>query len=347
MFTKDFDFDLPKELIAQYPSAERGNDKLLVLNRKTGALTDALFSDLPDLLPPDCLMVFNNTKVRHARLYAGSGSGEVEFLLIEPLDEGFVWKTLVKRAKRQREGKEYTFSDGTHAVLIPPPSLNAAESKDYKYIRFSRRIDDLWLESNGHIPLPPYIKRSDTKEDAARYQTVYAKNTGSVAAPTAGLHFTEPILQELDKRHIAHTAVTLHVGLGTFLPVRTEVVEEHTMHTENFFISDETAEAVETAYHTNKPVLAVGTTSVRTLESAWNPHLRKLTGGIQTTDIFIYPGFRFELTGALLTNFHTPRSSLVMLVSAFAGRENIFAAYRHAIEKKYRFFSYGDAMLIV
>lgn len=346
MFTKDFDFELPKELIAQHPSAERGNDRLLVLNRATGALTDALFSDLPGFLPPDCLMVFNNTKVRHARVYAHAGDAEIEFLLIEPLDEGFVWKTLVKRAKRQREGKEYTFPDGTCAVLIPSPSLDAADA-DCKYLRFNRCIDDRWLEANGHIPLPPYIKRGDTDEDAARYQTVYAKNTGSVAAPTAGLHFTDKILRELDERHIPRTAVTLHVGLGTFLPVRTEVVEEHSMHTEKFFISDETANTVDAAHKNGKTVLAVGTTSVRTLESAWDAETQHLRRGAQATNIFIYPGFTFGLTGAMLTNFHTPQSSLVMLVSAFAGRENIFAAYRHAIEKKYRFFSYGDAMLIL
>ena len=346
MLTKDFDFELPQELIAQHPSAERGHDRLLVLNRRTGALTDALFSDLPGLIPPDCLMVFNNTKVRRARVYARSGNSEVEFLLLESIDEGFVWKTLVKRAKRQREGKEYLFPDGTSATLIPPPSPNAAEP-DCKYLRFNRCIDDRWLEANGHIPLPPYIKRGDTNEDAARYQTVYAQNTGSVAAPTAGLHFTEPILQELDKRHIARIAVTLHVGLGTFLPVRTEVVEEHTMHSEKFFISDETAETVENAHRSGNTILAVGTTSVRTLESAWKSDTQQLSRGMQATDIFIYPGFRFALTGALLTNFHTPQSSLVMLVSAFAGRDNIFAAYRHAIEKKYRFFSYGDAMLIL
>jgi len=180
MFTKDFDFDLPKELIAQYPAVERGNDRLLVLHRRTGALTDAMFSDLPDFLPLDCLMVFNNTKVRHARLFAHTASGEAEFLLIEPIDEGFVWKTIIKRAKRQREGKEYIFDDGTRAVLIPPPSPNAAEP-DCKYVRFNRCIDDRWLEAHGHIPLPPYIKRGDTDEDAARYQTVYAKITGSVA----------------------------------------------------------------------------------------------------------------------------------------------------------------------
>ena len=346
MLTKDFDFELPQELIAQHPSAERGHDRLLVLNRRTGALTDALFSDLPGLIPPDCLMVFNNTKVRRARVYARSGNSEVEFLLLESIDEGFVWKTLVKRAKRQREGKEYLFPDGTSATLIPPPSPNAAES-DCKYLRFNRCIDDRWLEANGHIPLPPYIKRSDTDEDSARYQTVYARNIGSVAAPTAGLHFTDAVLQELHERHIAQTSVTLHVGLGTFLPVRTETVEAHAMHTEKFYISDETADAVESAHTAGRTILAVGTTSVRTLESAWKSVTQTLTRGAQQTDIFIYPGFTFGLTGALLTNFHTPQSSLVMLVSAFAGKENIFAAYRHAIEKKYRFFSYGDAMLIL
>ena len=346
MFTKDFDFELPKELIAQRPSAQRGNDRLLVLNRQTGALTDARFSDLPDFLPPDCLMVFNNTKVRHARLYARTDSGEAEFLLLEPLDEGFTWQALVKHAKRQREGKRDTFADGTTALLIPPPSADTP-AEGCKYLRFDRCIDDRWLLVNGHVPLPPYIKRSDTEEDASRYQTVYAETTGSVAAPTAGLHFTDAVLHELDKRRIARTAVTLHVGLGTFLPVRTEVVEEHTMHTEKFFISEETAKAVEQAHAAHKTILAVGTTSVRTLESAWNADTHTLTRGAHTTDIFIYPGFRFGLTGALLTNFHTPQSSLVMLVSAFTGRDRLFAAYRHAIEKKYRFFSYGDAMLIL
>ncbi|MGP1490496.1 MAG: tRNA preQ1(34) S-adenosylmethionine ribosyltransferase-isomerase QueA [Treponema sp.] len=298
MFTKDFDFELPKELIAQHPTVERGNDRLLVLNRQTGTLTDAFFSDLPSLLPPDCLMVFNNTKVRHARIYAHSGEAEVEFLLIEPLDEGFVWKVLVKRAKRQREGKQYTFSDGTCAVLIPPPSLDAADT-DCKYVRFNRCIDDRWLEVNGHIPLPPYIKRGGTDEDAARYQTVYAATIGSIAAPTAGLHFTDTVLQALDTQHIARTTITLHVGLGTFLPVRTEVIEEHAMHTEKFFISDETADMVESAYQSGKTVLAVGTTSVRTLESAWNAETQRLQRGAASTNIFIYPGFTFGPTGAV------------------------------------------------
>lgn len=346
MFTKDFNFELPKELIAQYPSRERGNDRLLVLDRRTGRLTDALFSDLPDFLPPDCLMVFNNAKVRHARLYAQSGAGESEFLLLEPIDEGFVWKVMIKRSKRHREGREYTFPDGTRAVLISHPSGDTAAA-DYRYVRFSHCIDDRWLEKYGHIPLPPYIKRDDTVEDASRYQTVYAEQTGAVAAPTAGLHFTEPVLQELKRRHIAQTTVTLHVGLGTFLPVRTEIIEDHTMHTEKFFISEEAADAVEQAYHAQKPIVAVGTTSVRTLESAWCTETHRLSRGSQATDIFIYPGYQFGVVDALLTNFHTPESSLVMLVSAFAGREHIFSAYRHAIEKKYRFFSYGDAMLIL
>ncbi len=344
MFTKDFDFDLPKELIAQYPAEKRGDDRLLVLNRKTGEITDALFSDLPRFLPPDCLMVFNNAKVRHARLYAQTESGEAEFLLISPLDEGYTWKTLIKRAKRQKEGRRYVFADGTTAVLTAaPPDADP----DGLYIKFDRCIDDAWLETHGHIPLPPYIKRADTAADASRYQTVYAKTTGSVAAPTAGLHFTQSVLDELNQRNIAQTSVTLHVGLGTFLPVRTETIEEHTMHTEKFCISAPTAEAVEAAVREKKPVVAVGTTSVRTLESAWRKDTCTLTRGDQETDIFIYPGFQFGVTDVLLTNFHTPESTLLMLVSAFAGKEAVFSAYRHAVEQKYRFFSYGDAMLIV
>ncbi len=344
MFTKDFTFDLPKELIAQYPASTRGEDRLLVVNRKTGSLTDALFSDLPHFLPPDCLMVFNNAKVRHARLYARTEAGEAEFLLIEPLDEGYTWQTLIKRAKRQKAGKRYTFADGTAAVLIPPPPDADTGSL---YIRFDRCIDDSWLEKNGHIPLPPYIKRQDTETDAKRYQTVYAKTGGSVAAPTAGLHFTEAVLEELNSRHIARADVTLHVGLGTFLPVRTQTIEEHIMHTEKFFIPDDAAEAVETAHRQKRPVVAVGTTSVRTLESAWREKDQRLERGSQATNIFIYPGYKFEVTDMLLTNFHTPESTLLMLVSAFAGQDLIFSAYRHAVEQKYRFFSYGDAMLIL
>ncbi len=344
MFTKDFDFDLPKELIAQYPAEKRGDDRLLVLNRNTGEIIDALFSDLPQFLPPDCLMVFNNAKVRHARLYAQTESGEAEFLLITPLDEGYTWKTLIKRAKRQKEGRRYVFADGTIAVLIAAPP--DADPKSL-YIRFDRCIDDAWLEKYGHIPLPPYIKRADTAADTSRYQTVYAKNTGSVAAPTAGLHFTQSVLDELNERNIAQTDVTLHVGLGTFLPVRTEKIEEHTMHTERFFISEKTAKAVECAVQQKKPVVAVGTTSVRTLESAWQKKEKILKRGEQETNIFIYPGFQFGVTNMLLTNFHTPESTLLMLVSAFAGKEIIFSAYRHAVEQQYRFFSYGDAMLII
>ncbi|MGP1575920.1 MAG: tRNA preQ1(34) S-adenosylmethionine ribosyltransferase-isomerase QueA [Treponema sp.] len=344
MRTRDFYFDLPKELIAQYPSPERGNDRLLVLNKRTGAVTDALFSDLPTFLPDDCLMVFNDAKVSHARIYAETGCRQTEFLLIQTVDGGFTWKTLVKRAKRQKEGACYHFTDGTTAMLVSSPET---ESSDYKYIRFDRRIDDAWLEKYGHIPLPPYIKRGDTCEDAARYQTIYAKNPGSVAAPTAGLHFTQPVLDALDSKHIEKTSVTLNVGLGTFLPVRTEHIEDHKMHIEHFTITDTAADSIEKAYEQKRRIVAVGTTSVRTLESAWNRAAKQIIRGAQTTGIFIYPGFEFSLTDILLTNFHTPESSLVMLVSAFAGKEQLFQAYRYAIEKHYRFFSYGDAMLII
>ncbi|MGP1594059.1 MAG: tRNA preQ1(34) S-adenosylmethionine ribosyltransferase-isomerase QueA [Treponema sp.] len=344
MLTKDFYFDLPKELIAQYPSAERGNDRLLVLDKRSGAITDALFSDLPKFLPDDCLMVFNDAKVRRARVYAETERGEIEFLLIQTIDGGFTWKVLMKRAKRQKEGACYHFTDGTTAVLVPAPESSAA---DCKYIRFNRCIDDVWLEKYGHIPLPPYIKRGDTCEDAARYQTIYAKNSGSVAAPTAGLHFTQSVFDSLHSKNIEMTSVTLDVGLGTFLPVRTENIEDHAMHTEHFTITDTAADAIETAYKKKRRIAAVGTTSVRTLESAWNRTTEHIVRGGQTTNIFIYPGFEFSLTDILLTNFHTPESSLVMLVSAFVGKEQLFNAYQHAIKQHYRFFSYGDAMLII
>ncbi|MGP1454776.1 MAG: tRNA preQ1(34) S-adenosylmethionine ribosyltransferase-isomerase QueA [Treponema sp.] len=348
MLTNDFYFDLPKELIAQYPSGERGNDRLLVLDRASGRITDAVFSDLPAFLPPDCLMVFNNTKVRHARVYAQSGASEVEFLLVAPVDTGHTWKVLIKRSKRQKEGKHYTFAAGTVGTLIAPPAdVPSDDAADYRYIRFSRCITDSWLEAHGHIPLPPYIKREDTVDDAARYQTIYAQHIGSAAAPTAGLHFTPAVLHDLDERHIAQTAVTLHVGLGTFLPVRSQTIEEHQMHREAFCIENAAADSIEEAHAQRKPIVAVGTTSVRTLESAWNADTHTLRRGTQSTNIFIYPGYRFGLVDALLTNFHTPESTLLMLVCAFAGKEAIFTAYRHAIEHKYRFFSYGDAMLIL
>lgn len=343
MFTKEFDFNLPQELIAQMPSNERGEDRLLVLNKRTGKTEDKMFSDLPNILPENALLVFNNSKVRRARLYAKSSSGsETEFLMINPMAgaDGSIWKVMVKRAKRQKIGKTFTFIDGTQAEIIE--NLG----NEFKCLKFDKIITDNWLDVNGHIPLPPYIRRSDTEADAERYQTVYARNYGSIAAPTAGLHFTKTILDKIKNKGVDMEYITLHVGLGTFLPVRSEKIEEHKMHTEHFMITEESALNISKAKRNGRPIVAVGTTSVRTLESAWDEKNGILKSGEQSTDIFIYPPYKFKIVDTLFTNFHTPESSLVMLVSAFAGKDNIFNAYKYAIENRYRFFSYGDAMLI-
>ncbi|WP_304226115.1 tRNA preQ1(34) S-adenosylmethionine ribosyltransferase-isomerase QueA [Gracilinema caldarium] len=334
----DFSFELPPELIAQHPPEERGKSRLMVLNRSTGKREHRMVADLPDLVPEGALMVFNDSRVRKARLFARAvdTGAEVEFLLTRFLG-GCRWEAMVKRAKRRRAGSRYQFPDGTMAEI-------EGEDGDLRIIAFERPIDDAWLDTYGHIPLPPYIKRPDEAEDDQRYQTVYAKNTGSSAAPTAGLHFTEEILQRLDGRGIERVFVTLHVGLGTFMPVRADRIEDHVMHEETYSVSDETASAVERAKREKRPVIAVGTTSVRTLESAWEGD--RLRRGDGATSIFIYPPYHFKVVDQLFTNFHTPESTLLMLVSAFAGREFILESYAEAVRDRYRFFSYGDAMYI-
>jgi S-adenosylmethionine:tRNA ribosyltransferase-isomerase len=352
MQTKDFHFDLPEELIAQAPCPERGHDRLLTLDRRTGETQDHLFSDLPALVAPGTLMVFNDSKVRRARVYAkvDASGNEAEFLLIGmvPLAgtaPGSVWKAMAKNAKRQKPGRTYTFADGTHAGIIPDPD-GKLDGTEFRLLEFDHPVDDSWLERNGHLPLPPYIKRGDELSDADRYQTVYARVTGSVAAPTAGLHFTPEVLAALDAKGVERTTVTLHVGLGTFLPVRAENIEDHAMHEESYTVSEETAALVGRAKREGRPVLAVGTTSIRTLESAWDVSEGKLRSGSSATKIFIYPGYEFKVVDQVFTNFHTPESTLLMLVSAFAGKERIFSAYRRAVAERYRFFSYGDSMLI-
>lgn len=339
METTDFSFELPQDLIAQHPPAERGKSRLLVLNRKTGRRRHLMVADLPDLVPEGALMVFNDSRVRKARLFARSldTGAEVEFLLTRFIG-GTRWEAMVKRAKRRRPGSRYQFPDGT-TVLIE------AETGELRIINFDRPIDDAWLDMYGHIPLPPYIKRSDEAEDSERYQTVYARIPGSSAAPTAGLHFTDEILERLDARGIERVFVTLHVGLGTFMPVRTSRIEDHVMHEETYSVSDEAAAAVERAKREKRPLIAVGTTSVRTLESAWNGE--GLRRGWGTTSIFIYPPYHFKVVDQLFTNFHTPESTLLMLVSAFAGRDLIMDSYAEAVRERYRFFSYGDAMYIM
>lgn len=351
MQTKDFHFDLPDELIAQKPCDERGHDRLMCLDRATGAYEDRLFSDIVGLVEPGTLMVFNDSKVRRARVFAKADStgNRAEFLLIARVgragQNGNVWRVMAKNAKRHKIGRTYTFDDGSRARVLGDID-NIAGGDEFRLLEFDRDVDDAWLELHGHLPLPPYIRREDVLEDKDRYQTVYAKNVGSVAAPTAGLHFTDEILRSLDERGVERVSVTLHVGLGTFLPVRVDNIEDHRMHEELFSVSEATADKVNRAKREGRPVLAVGTTSIRVLESAWDDAARALQPGEGSTKIFIYPGYEFKAVDRVFTNFHTSESTLLMLVSAFAGRERILSAYEHAIESRYRFFSYGDSMLI-
>ena len=337
MRTKDFFFDLPEELIAQRPTEERGHSRLFVLDRASGGFTHTAVSNLAEYLPAGALLVMNDSRVRKARIYGTSPTGgRVEFLLLNrrgPTE----WLAMVKKAKKQVLGKRYIFPDDVEGRIV-------GTEADLRVVHTSREIDDDYLERNGHIPLPPYIRREDEGFDAERYQTVYARAMGSVAAPTAGLHFTKELLDSLTAVGIRIAYVTLHVGLGTFLPVRADNVEEHHMHEESYTVSTETAEAVNAARAEGRPVVAVGTTSVRTLESAWKDG--SLASGPGSTRIFIYPGYRFNVVDALFTNFHTPESTLLMLVSAFAGKDLILKAYEEAVRERYRFFSYGDAMLI-
>lgn len=345
MLLKEFDFNLPEELIAQHPSGIRGQDKLMLLNRKTGETEHHNMSDLPDLILPGTLMIFNNSKVRRARCYGikETTGREQEFMFLNQLDStGNTWNTMVKGAKKQKPGMRYTFPDGTTGTIIEREENTGTE---FRVLRFESPVTEEWFEKNGHIPLPPYIKREDTEEDSERYQNIYAKETGSAACPTAGLHFTEEMLSRLSEKGIERDFVTLHVGLGTFLPVREEKIEDHKMHEEAFTVSEATAEKINQAKKEGRPVLAVGTTSVRTLESACDEN-GIVKAGTSSTHIFMYPGYRFKVIDQMFTNFHTPESTLIMLVSAFAGREHILNAYRTAVENRYRFFSYGDAMFI-
>jgi S-adenosylmethionine:tRNA ribosyltransferase-isomerase len=351
MKTRDFYFDLPEELIAQKPSAIRGQDKLMLLDRSLGdtaiqCVSHHEMKDLPELIDENTLMVFNNSKVRRSRCFAeklSSVSKPVEFMILEENKKTGLWKCMIKNAKKQKPGNTYCFSDGTKAQIVECDELAKTE---FRYVKFDSVLDDLWFERNGHIPLPPYIRREDNNEDAQRYQNVYAKETGSSACPTAGLHFTLEMLETLKKRGIYSVEITLHVGLGTFLPVRVENVEEHKMHEEVFSITEDAAKKINEAKLQHKKILAVGTTSVRTLESAYDPDTGLVKSGTQSTNIFIYPGKKFNVIDQLFTNFHTPESTLMMLVSALAGRERILDAYQIAVQNTYRFFSYGDAMFI-
>ena len=356
MLTSDFNFDLPEELIAQHPSGVRGQDKLMLLNRTTGEVEHHMMDDLPSLIEPGTLMVFNNSRVRRARVYGikETTGRETEFMFLNTIDkECCIWNTMVKAAKKQKPGMHYKFPDGTTAQIIEHEGNAGTE---FRALKFDFAIDEDWFERNGHIPLPPYIRREDTEEDSERYQNVYATDTGSAACPTAGLHFTQDMLARLDAAGIERCFVTLHVGLGTFLPVREDNIENHKMHEEWYTVPKATADAINKAKREGRPILAVGTTSVRTLESAGQKLIaagetpeadgKWLEAGTSSTSIFMYPGYKFNVVDKMFTNFHTPESTLIMLVSAFAGRENILSAYKTAVEKRYRFFSYGDCMFI-
>jgi len=384
MKTSDFSFELPDHLIAQFPPEQRGQSRLMTLNRQTGRRTHRMVNDLHEILcGPELrgkdgglpLLVFNDSKVRKARLIGAAlhTGAQAEFLLVEKVgirdqglgtgDSGFknrgdtnmigdatnpdpqslTWKALVPRAKRRRPGSRYAFFDTEDAEIAQAEITE--EQGEFRILRFDRPVDDAWLDRYGHIPLPPYIRREDAPADADRYQTVYAAATGSSAAPTAGLHFTRMLLDRLAAAGIESAFLTLHVGLGTFMPVRSEHIEDHVMHRETFTIDEQTAAQIEQARAAGRKIIAVGTTSVRTLESAWDSG--KLRRGEGETSIFIYPGYQFKAVDALFTNFHTPESTLLMLVAAFAGRDLILESYAEAIGEGYRFFSYGDAMLIM
>ena len=337
MLLSDFDFHLPPELIAQEPLADRAASRMLVVDRAAGTFTDHAFREFPQYLRPGDCMVMNNTRVFPSRLLGTreGSTGAVEIFLTKQLDEKCsTWNALVRPGKKMRVGERVRIISETGDELNAEV-LDRGEFGE-RTVRLSCASGDIFaaLERVGHVPLPPYIRRADTAGDRERYQTVFAKERGSVAAPTAGLHFTPAILDACRSAGADIAHVTLHVGLGTFAPLRTDVLEEVKLHTESISVPQETVAAMDRATR----VVAIGTTSVRAIESP---------EGVTETDIFISPGYKFRRTGAMLTNFHLPKSSLLVLVCAFGGTELMLAAYRHAVKERYRFFSYGDCMLII
>ncbi|RXV44642.1 tRNA preQ1(34) S-adenosylmethionine ribosyltransferase-isomerase QueA [Enterococcus faecalis] len=339
--TEDFDFDLPEELIAQTPLKDRASSRLLVVNKETGDMEDKHFHDILDELQPGDALVMNNTRVLPARLYGEKPEtgGHLEVLLLTNT-EGDTWETLIKPAKRAKVGTEIQFGDGRLKTVVKEELEHGGRIIEFKYDGIFLEI----LESLGEMPLPPYIK--ERLDDPDRYQTVYAEENGSAAAPTAGLHFTKELLEEIKAKGVHLVYLTLHVGLGTFRPVSVDNIEEHHMHSEFYRLTEEAAKQLNEVRQAGGRIVAVGTTSIRTLETIGT----KFNGEIQAdsgwTDIFITPGYQFKVVEAFSTNFHLPKSTLVMLVSAFAGKDLTLAAYQHAIEEKYRFFSFGDAMFI-
>ena len=353
MDVRDFDFDLPAELIAQEPAVDRSAARLLHLDRASGLLTHTFVAALPDLLRAGDLLVVNNTRVFPARLLGRRvpTGGAVECLLVRRIGDasdsrGELWEALMHPGQKLRPGGRVVFEGAAtlHGDVL---------ERHF----FGRRVIRLWTEdgapvdaavdAQGHVPLPPYIKRDDVAADRERYQTMFAKARGSIAAPTAGLHFTPDLIDTLAARGVERAEITLHVGYGTFQPVRVDRVEDHRLEAERYEIDDDAAAAIERARRERRRIIAVGTTTVRTLESVARANGGAIRAASGCSDLFIYPGFTFQVVTGLLTNFHLPRSSLLMLVAAFAGRDRILDAYSAAIRERYRFYSYGDAMLIL
>lgn len=341
MNIKDFNYDLPEHLIAQKPLDKRDTSRLMVVNKNTGEVNHKHFFDIVDYLQKGDLLILNNSKVIPARIYGkrhGSG-GIIETLMLKALSAN-TWEVLVKPGRKAMPGQVIEYGNS----LIGQVKSIAEDGK--RIIEFSFDGNNIYeiLDEIGSMPLPPYIK--EQLHDKNRYQTVYAKDIGSSAAPTAGLHFTDELLQNIKNRGVDIKYVTLHVGLGTFRPVKVEDITQHIMHSEQFYVPDDTARAVTLAKKEGRRIICVGTTSVRTVESAFDfdGNLIKQSGD---TSIFIYPGYKFKIPNAIITNFHLPQSTLVMLVSAFSTRDNIISAYKNAIENEYRFFSFGDSMLIM
>lgn len=371
MKLEDFDYHLPPDLVAQYPASERSDSRMLLLDRMRGTFQDSQFRNLPQALEPGDVLVVNNSRVLPARLFGyrvglraqpiGKSNparhqyltSPIEVLLARQLDKR-TWEALVKPGRKVRPGEKLVFTQVSAAAGSAQPEA-AVEAEvvgrgefGLRILRFPEGVSVTeMLEKFGHIPLPPYIHRPEQDQDRLRYQTVYARQPGSVAAPTAGLHFTEEMLSQIGQRGIERVEITLHVGLGTFQPIHTAEIEKHQMHPESFEVTPEAAARLNQALEAKRRIVAVGTTTVRTLEHLAAQHGGRIQPGSGETRLFILPGFQFRVIGGLLTNFHLPRTTLLMLIAAFAGRELVLAAYEHAVRERYRFYSYGDCMLVL
>ena len=340
MKTSDFYFDLPDELIAQVPILDRSSSKLMVLDKETGEISHKVFKDIIDYLNPGDCLVLNDTRVIPARLIGakeGTG-GKIEFLLLKRYEDD-TWETLVKPGKKAKIGSRFSFGDGKLVAEVVGMGDDGARIVKFEYEGIFEEV----LDELGNMPLPPYI--TERLEERERYQTVYSKHNGSAAAPTAGLHFTDELLEKIKEKGIDLAFVTLHVGLGTFRPVKVDDVLKHDMHSEYYMVSQDAADKINKAKENGNRVITVGTTSTRTIESVADEN-GKMKAASGWTKIFIYPGYKFKVVDNLITNFHLPESTLIMLVSALAGKENVLDAYECAVENKYRFFSFGDAMFI-